>query len=272
MKLIFNKSSIVFNKVDMMAILSEQYGHFNRSAFESFMSSIGGEKGSIWNKICLMYMPIFSDGTETEPLYFDVKSCSVVKPIASTDGCWERTNDANNTKVFGYKGVSTGGSQSVGIDISNMGLTTKNTCLFGTLTANPYPTSSCVWLQISTNSINDTFGIQQRSNEYCVYNFQNASAYLTTPKSTAGFSKTSSVVMYQENGLIGINGTFGSSQDTSSVAEANAQLFEMAGKMLPSTNTYGVIVTIQGIAKSLTHQEAEMLRIALDNLVIEMAK
>lgn len=271
MKLIFNKSSIVFNKVDMMAILSEQYNNFNRIAFEEFMATIGGESGSIWNKIQLLYMPIFSSGSEAEPLYFDVKSCTIKKPSVDASAYWERINDAVMPKVYGYKGVTSGDSHSIGVDVSDMGLTTKNACLFGALNANPYPGSSLIWVSISTNVIKNNFSIQQLVNDYKIYNRQDGTEYVAATKSSSGFGSVSSVVMSQENGAIGICGTYGKAQRESTIEDVEVKMFEIAAKFEANTNTYGALVTIQGIAKSLTYAEADTLRIAIDNLVNKMA-
>lgn len=271
MKLIFNKSSIVFNKFDMMAILSKQYENFNRSAFSEFMGTIGGEDGSIWNKICLLYMPIFSSGNETEPLYFDVKSCLIKKPSVNTAAYWERTNDLNKSKVYGYKGVTSSDSHDIGVDVSGMGLTTKNACLFGALTANPYPDSSFTWVAISTNVVNNTFSIQQRTNDYRIFNRQDGTEYVAATKSLSGFGSISSVVMSQEDGKIGICGTYGKAQRESTIEDTEVKMFDIDAKNKANTNTYGALVTIQGIAKSLTHNEAETLRMAIDALLAKMA-
>ena len=271
MRLVLNKSSIVFNKVDMMAILSNQYNNFNRSAFEEFMATIGGESGSIWNKIQLLYMPIFSSGYEAEPLYFDVKSCTTKKPSLDASACWERTNDAIMPKVYGYKGVTLSDLYRIGVDVSGMGLTTKNACLFGALNGNPYPSSSLKWISISTDSNQIAFSIQQRINDYVIFNQRNSTEYLTVAKGTSGFGQVSSVVMSQENGEIGVCGTFGKSHSENTIEETEVKLFEMASKDYSQLNTYGALITIQGIAKSLTYAEADTLRIAIDNLVNKMA-
>lgn len=271
MRLVLNKSSIVFNNVDMMAILSEQYNNFNRSAFEEFMATIGGESGSIWNKIQLLYMPIFSSGSEAEPLYFDVKSCTIKKPSVNASAYWERINDAIMPKVYGYKGVTSVDSHSMGVDVSGMGLTTRNTCLFGALNGNPYPSSSLSWVSISTDNTEITFSISQTTNGYRIFNRQLGTEYVTVAKETSGFGQVSSVVMSQEGGEMGICGTLGKSHSENTIEETEVKLFEMAAKNQPSTNSYGALVTIQGIAKSLTYAEADTLRIAIDNLVNKMA-
>lgn len=271
MRLVLNKSSIVFNNFDMMEILSEQYNNFNRSAFEEFMATIGGESGSIWNKIQLLYMPIFSSGSEAEPLYFDVKSGAIKKPSVDASSYWERINDAIMPKVYGYKGVVSGDSYSIGVDVSGMGLTTRNACLFGALNANPHPGSSLKWISISTDSVQIAFSIQQRINDYTIFNQQNSTEYLTVAKGTSGFGQVSSVVMSQENGEMGLCGTLGKSHSENTIEETEVKLFEMDAKNKSSLNSYGALVTIQGIAKSLTYAEADTLRIAIDNLVNKMA-
>ena len=77
MKLILENSSLTFRVPQAIEdALASIYTNYNATKFKNFMSAIGGESGSIWNKIKVLWMPIFS-GTDGN-LYYNIKTQSIV--------------------------------------------------------------------------------------------------------------------------------------------------------------------------------------------------
>ena len=138
MQLILKNSSLTFRvpkEEYLEEILEGIYTNYNVTKFQNFMSAIGGESGSIWNKIKILWMPVFS-GTDGN-LYYNIKTQTIVG-LKSSDALsvWTLSSDVN-TGVAGFKGnvgaVSSVSSMLIDVNTTERpyNLTTNNICLFG---------------------------------------------------------------------------------------------------------------------------------------------
>lgn len=263
MKIILNNAKMIFagqgREITLADKLEEVYNNFNKSAFNEFLTAIGGESGTIWSKIQLLYMPVFTtDGL----LYYDVKSQEVQGYQKSeVSNYWTLSNDVNKQSIVGYKSKDKDGIQgnTIAINLVSRGIDVaiNNACLFGIYANNPNPNSSLI-----ESSLVD-LSIQNTETSVILKNRNTESIYVTANKSTSGFTTTLIASMYNDGGKMGVYSNL-TQHAESVISDSTIEThFCLAGRMSDNTNTYGALVSVQGLAKGFTSSEAEMMKNAL---------
>lgn len=260
MKIILNNAKMIFagqgREITLADKLEKVYNNFNKSVFNEFLTEIGGESGTIWSKIQLLYMPIFTtDGL----LYYDVKSQEVQGYQKSeVSNYWTLSNDVNKQSIIGYKGKEvTKGNISINLASRGIDVAINNACLFGIYANNPNPDTSLIESSLVGLSIQNT------TTSVVLKNRHTESIYVTANKSTSGFTKTLIASMYNDGGKMGVCSNL--TQRTESVISDSTieTNFCLAGKSNGNTNTWGALVSVQGLAKGFTSSEAETMKNAL---------
>lgn len=240
--------------------LEKVYNNFNKSAFNKFLTEIGGENGTIWSKIQLLYMPIFTtDGL----LYYDVKSQEVQGYQKSeVNNYWTLSNDVNKQSIIGYKSKDGIQGNTIAINLVSRGIDVaiNNACLFGIYANNPNPNSSLIESSLVGLSIQNT------ATSVILKNRKTESIYVTANKTTSGFTKTLIASMYNDGEKMGVYSNL-TQHAESVISDSTIEThFCLAGKMSENTNTFGALVSVQGLAKGFTSSEAEMMKNALVNM------
>lgn len=264
MRIILNNAKIVFagmaQEIPLADRLAEVYNNFNKSAFNDFLTAIGGEGGSIWSKIQLLYMPIFTtDGL----LYYDVKSQEIQGYQKSeVSNYWTLSNDVNKQSIVGYKGKDGTLGTKIAINLASRGINVaiNNACLFGIFPNNPNPGSSLI--ETSLNGL----VIQNTSTSVVLKNRSTEVTYVTANKSTSGFATTLIASMYNDGGKMGVYSNLTPSAE-STISDSTIETdFCLAGKLNDNTSTWGALVSVQGLAKGFTKAESEIMCDALVTL------
>ena len=279
MQLILKNSSLTFRVPQAIEdALASIYTNYNATKFKNFMSAIGGESGSIWNKIKVLWMPIFS-GTDGN-LYYNIKTRSIVG-FNSSDALslWTLSSDANNSNVAGFKGniASVAGTDmSIYVNTTERpyNLTTHNICFFGIAPNNPNPIVSlniCSWRLGSANNYT-TYSIKQQTDQIIFTKIETQiSGSTAVSKNSTGFTTTLAYCMANSDGIIGLatNNSAYVAQTSKIFGDTETNLLSLSpcSKSEQTTNTYGALFSIFGAATSFTQTEAETMVNALNTFL-----
>lgn len=262
MKIIINNAKMIFagqgREIPLADRLAKVLNTLNKGAFNNFLMDIGGEDGTIWNKIQLLFMPIFSDNGV---VYYDIKSESIRGlQNALTPTYWELTNDVNKTSIKGYKGKAVAEDDTyVSVNLSTYGIdvTTSNGCLFGIYPNNPNPSSSLIETSLKDLSLQNTI------KNIILKNRETEVIYATATKTASDFATTLIACTYSSGGKTGICSNLADTVESNTVQGTTETLFCPCGRSYGYSNSYGALFSVQGLAKGLTANEAEIIKNAL---------
>ena len=262
MKIIINNAKIIFagqgREISLADRLAKVLNTLNKDAFNTFLTDIGGENGTIWNKIQLLFMPIFSDNGV---VYYDIKSESIRGlQNAVTPTYWELTNDVNKISIKGYKGkVVASDNTLLSVELSTYGIdvTTANGCLFGIYPNNPNPGSSIIETSLKE------LALQNTTQNVILKNKQTETTYVTATKTASDFATTLIACTYSSGGKIGICSNLADTVESNAAQGTTETLFCPCGRPYAFSNSYGALFSVQGLAKGLTANEAEIIKNAL---------
>lgn len=267
MKVILRNSSMSFQTLNEDAFFANAWNEFDQTKFNAFITALGGKNGTIWGKIKLLYMPIFSTAVDGN-IYLDVKSKSIIglQP-ADALTIWERTSDESDSSLKGYKAITTSASSSIKIDITSYNLTTDNVCAFGLSLHNPNPSSSLTDVILKTDAeVSTSIFFKNTTSAYKLVE-NSTPDILSVNKVNSGFGNVIGFCSSNVNGVLGVALTDGSHYELSS-QKYNPVLgvtsLSPAGRDFRNTNIYGEMFSICGVASGLTPTEAATVCTALN--------
>lgn len=270
MKVILKNTTLTLEKFQSgNALLNSVFTDFDATKHANFMQAIGGENGSIWRKIKLLYMPIYST-PEDGNIYFDLKSGRTVGYSSEVARqLWQRSEDVNNSDVKGYKETLVE-NQNVRINLPNNGLalTPENICFFCLSAHNPNPSNSLndARFTVQNGSSAWTLEFKNTKTNYQVNFLNTGNSSIQQSKTITGFSKTMAVCTSNVNGAVTLVTNNGSNASTqvSGVTNHSVTEFFTCGRERSNDTIYGELFTIQGLADGLTVEEAETMVSALE--------